>query len=188
MVPDPWNKFKSTSKHVYVCVSGQQLISVRQKQRSHQSYIRLAQILSEERTHLSEWVALPSRQPAEGCCSLFTRQRSAIFNFFLAAHIRLAKTLFSNRGWLLRLRKITSNWNCTVGSSNKNCRCWWVARIYCFHFWPILCQRRSVVFHRQHPCWPRQFKAGPLTRGTRLTDKRVRTNVFVVHLCVLVKK
>lgn len=60
---------------------------------SHQSYIRLDQILGEtpplKRQIMSEWVALPSCQPAEGCCSLFTRQRSAIFNFLLAAHLSL---------------------------------------------------------------------------------------------------
>lgn len=78
---------------------------------------------------------------------------------------------FSNRGWLLRLRKkMTNNWNCTLGSSNQNCRCWWVACVYCFHFWPILSRRRSAVFHRQHPCWPRMFEGRLLTRGTRLTD------------------
>lgn len=57
------------------------------KNQSHRSYIRSEQILSEEETDLSELVALASCRPAEGCCSLFTRQTSAISNFLLAAHL-----------------------------------------------------------------------------------------------------
>lgn len=182
-IPDPWNNFKSTPKcvDVWVCVCKWKKhrptvhFCPTKKNQSHRSYIRSEQILSEEETDLSELVALASCRPAEGCCSLFTRQTSAISNFLLAAHLSphavRPRHPSANRGWLLRLRKkMTNNWNCTLGSSNQNCRCWWVACVYCFHFWPILSRRRSAVFHRQHPCWPRMFEGRLLTRGTRLTD------------------
>lgn len=97
MGTDPWNKFKSTSKLVYVCVYVE-------KTRANNGFLydkkicdftlkspillKIGQDPQWERDRsVTEWVALPSCQPAEGCCSLFTRQRSAIFNFLLAAHL-----------------------------------------------------------------------------------------------------
>lgn len=81
---------------------------------------------------LSEWVALPSWQPAEGCCSLFARQFSISSlphaqAHSLPRHPSITKAKFSGYGRWLTI-------GLSYGLSNQNCWCWWVASVFSYPF------------------------------------------------------
>lgn len=85
-----------------------------------------------KKAELSEWVALPSWQPAEGCCSLFARQFSISSlphaqAHSLPRHPSITKAKFSDCGRWLTI-------GLSYGLSNQNCWCWWVASVFSYPF------------------------------------------------------
>lgn len=143
-IPDPWNNFKSTPKcvDVDVCVC----VCKWKKRRptvdfSPTKKIKspiLHQIGADPQRGRDRSVRVGGSSELSACWGLllFIHQTD-ISNFQFPACRTLkpsrcpTEAPFSNRSWLLRLRKkMTNNWNCTLGSSNQNCRCWWVACVY----------------------------------------------------------